>query len=73
MTTELTQDRIRTLYALFVDAKPWPHWRRDFQRDVTFFRDCDDARFRQPDVQEKLWRARGVSSVGPGEAVDTSV
>jgi 5-methylcytosine-specific restriction enzyme B len=67
---ELSFDRIRELYDLYRKANPWPEWLAAFRNELELRERADDA-FTRPDTQERLWRARGISGIGPGEAVDT--
>jgi hypothetical protein len=71
MLEKLSQDRIQELYAIFQKQKSYKDWHDSYIEDVNFFRGLTDEELSLPQNQERLWRARGVSSIGPGEAVNT--
>jgi len=66
----LDATRIKSLYAKFKEISPWQDWHQSFLDEVTFAKGLSDEEFLKPENQEKLWRARGISGVGPGEAVN---
>ncbi len=68
-TPELTTERIKSLYAQFRAADPWDPWTRSYRAVAAHFQALDSAAFALPANQERLWKARDVSGVGPGEAV----
>jgi 5-methylcytosine-specific restriction enzyme B len=67
----LTSDRIADLYQEFVNMNPWPQWEQGYHAEVAAFQAFDPDTFRARAVQERLWRARPVTGIGPGESVDT--
>ena len=70
---QLSDDRVRLLYQQFTGAQLpayYPKWRTDFTTTVAHFASLTDQQLRAPAEQENLWRARGISGIGPGEGVD---
>ncbi|MGA2402493.1 MAG: ATP-binding protein [Syntrophobacteraceae bacterium] len=73
MSVELLSDsQIKDLYSQFTNASPWPEWHQDYKEEILYFQSLTDDEFVQPENQERLWRARGVASIGPGESVNVS-
>lgn len=70
-SNELSSDRIKRLYDLFEKTAPYAGWGDSFGKELRWARDLDDAAFRLPAPQEHLWRALGISKIGPGESVNT--
>lgn len=66
----LTPERIKELYSKFTEISPWKSWHQSFLSDVQSISSMTDDEFLTPESQEKLWRTRGVSGIGPGEAVN---
>lgn len=66
----LTADRIIDLYEQFRKISPWQDWHQSFLAEVNYFNGLTDRDFINPDNQEKLWRAKGICTIGPGESVD---
>lgn len=66
----LDLNRVKGLYETFRKKSPWMDWYRSFLSEVQYFKSLSDQDFLDPSNQEKLWRARGVSGVGPGESVN---
>lgn len=66
----LASIRIKDLYARFREISPWKEWHKSFLSEIQYFRGLSDEEFVRPENQEKLWRARGVSGIGPGESVN---
>lgn len=69
MSIELTLPRIQALYALYKAHNPYPGWLGSYTAELLWARDVSDETFRGAASQERLWRAKGISSLGPGEAV----
>ncbi len=68
-TPELTLERIKALYTVFRGADPWENWTREYRSVAEHFGGLDAGTFARRENQERLWRARGVSGIGPGESV----
>ena len=66
----LSTPRLKELYASFREISPWKEWHKSFLSEIQYFRGLSDKEFVKPENQEKLWRARGVSGIGPGESVN---
>ena len=62
---------IKELYQLFREKDPWENWRTAYLNEVEYFKALSDTELRTPQNQERLWRARSVSGIGPGESVNT--
>jgi 5-methylcytosine-specific restriction protein B len=73
MSVELLSDlQIKDLYAQFRAESPWPEWFESYKEELLYFQSLSDDGFVQPNNQERLWCARGVSGIGPGESVNVS-
>ncbi len=70
MDVALDPARVSKLFSLFQSSDPYPSWRESFSKELTWAQQLDDASFLIPESQEHLWRARGISGIGPGEAVN---
>lgn len=68
----LADERIVRLFSLFNEKKDFSEWKNNYLGEVQYFKNLSDDSFKKPENQERLWRCRGISSIGPGEAVDTS-
>ncbi len=66
----LPATRLKELYAKFRDISPWKEWHQSFLTEVNYFKGLSDEDFVKPENQEKLWRAKGISGIGPGESVN---
>lgn len=66
----LTANRLKELYTKFRQISTWDNWYKSFLAEIQYFRGLSDEEFVKPENQEKLWRARGVSGIGPGESVN---
>lgn len=71
MPDKLIHDRVLELYEIFCKQKPFQDWYNSYIDDVNYFEGLSDDEMRSPKNQERLWRARGISGIGPGEAVNT--
>ncbi len=68
---ELSQHRLRTLYATFRRHDPWPRWSETILAELQRVHGLSDDALASPAEQERLWRARALATIGPGEAVQT--
>ncbi|WP_224961258.1 McrB family protein [Geomonas subterranea] len=66
----LAANRLNELYEKFRRLSPWKDWYESFVSEIGYFKGLPDEEFTTPEQQEKLWRARGVSSIGPGESLN---
>lgn len=66
----LPATRIKELFEKYYEMSPWGGWHRSFLAEVQFFKGLSDEEFVKPENQEKLWRAKEVSTIGPGESVN---
>lgn len=66
----LPATRLKELYAKFREISPWKDWHQSFLAEVNYFKGLSDEDFIKPENQEKLWRAKGISGIGPGESVN---
>lgn len=67
----LENTRIHQLYhESFKPPERWLEWMKSYEALLARVRELPDAELRSPSVQEELWRARAITGVGPGEAVD---
>jgi hypothetical protein len=66
----LATAQLKELYRKFREISPWKKWHQSFISDVEYFKALSEEEFLEPKNQEKLWRARGIATIGPGEAVN---
>jgi 5-methylcytosine-specific restriction protein B len=74
MEERLSDDRIKALYQRFresSDHQGWQGWHNSYLEEVANLRKLTDTELRTPENQERLWKARGISGLGPGESVNT--
>jgi 5-methylcytosine-specific restriction enzyme B len=72
---QLSDDDLRSAYDSFRAASLpdyYEKWRRDYVATVRDIASTGDDVLVTPAGQEKLWRARGISGIGPGEAVNVT-
>lgn len=67
----LTLERLQSLYAKF-DPTGFGGWEGEYARVVSDFVGLDAATLRSEGAQDRLWRARGITSVGPGDSLEVS-
>lgn len=72
MQIELTLPRIQALYTRYKKQDPYAGWLGSYTAELVWTRDLTDATFVLPASQERLWRSKGISTLGPGEAVGVS-
>ena len=66
----LTQERIRALYARYRKLDPWKaNWLVGLVEELDWAAGLDEAGLRTADAQRRLWSARKITGVGPGEGV----
>src|SRR5262245_53662699 len=65
MVTDVS--RLQQLYEVYKKNQTHAEWRGLYTRDVSWVQGLDEQQFREPSNQERLWRLRGVSTIGPGE------
>jgi MoxR-like ATPase len=67
----LDDTKVRALYADGKFAPPeWAKWQTAYAGLLAWVRDATDAQLREPDSQKRLWKARDITPVGPGESVN---
>lgn len=71
MPDELSQDRLRDLYDAYVAQHVHAPWFDAYLAEVQHFRQLSEENLRTATEQERLWRARGIANLGPGEAMTT--
>ncbi|OJT20545.1 hypothetical protein BO221_31630 [Archangium sp. Cb G35] len=69
----LTDTQVRELYAngRFAPAD-WAEWQKNYSEFLGWVRSLSDAELRNPASQERLWKARAITPVGPGESVNVT-
>ncbi len=70
MSTELSLERLQHLYTLFRAHKPYAGWAASYRKDAEWVRELTEAEFGDPANQERLWRLKGIATLGPGESVN---
>ncbi len=70
-TDALTDDQLRQFYALYSEKNPNPDWAARYAEAINSYAELDEPAFSTPEMQERLWRERRITPVGPGEAVQT--
>lgn len=60
------------LYKQYKEESPYSVWEEEYLETVNSFKNLSPAQLREIDNQQALWKAKGVSSIGPGESVDVS-
>lgn len=69
----LNDAQVRELYAEGRFApKEWTRWQENYLQFLNWVQSQDDAELRSPLSQERLWRARDITPVGPGESVNVT-
>lgn len=71
MANELGRQQITDLYAQFRAHHTSADWLDAYLAEVSHFRRLSEDAFRSPTEQARLWSARGVAKLGPGEAMST--
>lgn len=66
----LSTNQLKELYEKFRELSPWKEWHQSYLKEVQYFKGLSDEEFALPKNQEKLWRAREIGSIGPGESVN---
>jgi len=66
----LDSKRLAELYSIFRNKLIWKGWHLSYLNEIEYFKGLSDADLSSPANQERLWRARGVSTLGPGESVN---
>ncbi|MBZ4419949.1 McrB family protein [Myxococcus sp. RHSTA-1-4] len=69
----LTDTQVRELYAngRFAPAE-WAEWQKNYADFLAWVRAQSDAELSSPASQERLWKARAITPVGPGESVNVT-
>lgn len=67
----LSPERLRHLYDVYKRQDPWPEWRQRQLDCLKQFTNLTVTELLTPEAQEKLWKARGIGGVGPGESINT--
>jgi len=73
--TPLSDERVKDLYRQFQAAELpsyYATWREGFLSCIEHFASLTTAQLMTPAEQERLWRARGISGIGPGDSVNVS-
>lgn len=67
----LSDAQVRDLYAggRFMPAE-WAEWQEKYSAFLRWVHSLSDAELRSPASQERLWRARDITPLGPGESVN---
>ena len=68
--TPLTLEQLREQFARYVDEDPWVDWRNTYLGEVMRIQGLSPEALRSPTVQQQLWSLRGLSTIGPGDAVN---
>lgn len=68
----LTKDEIQQLYRKFSNDSSYAGWQKDYLETVKKFQALSDSELKNVEAQDALWKAKGVSTLGPGESVDVS-
>ncbi|RKH85053.1 ATP-binding protein [Corallococcus sp. AB045] len=69
----LNDGQVRELYAEGRFApKEWTRWQENYLQFLNWVQSQNDAELRSPASQERLWRARDITPVGPGESVNVT-
>ena len=71
-TPTLNRQQLLELYKQYKDESPWPEWEEEYLEAVQKFQKLSPTQLREVANQEALWKAKAVSSIGPGESVDVS-
>lgn len=72
---QLSDEELRASYQTFLGATLpdyYQEWRSDYTLTVQDIASTRDEVLLAPAGQEKLWRARGISGIGPGEGVNVA-
>jgi 5-methylcytosine-specific restriction enzyme B len=66
----LSDESIKALYEeeAFQGTK-WAEWRKNYEATIARIASLSDQELARPEVQEELWSARALTSVGPGDGV----
>ncbi len=67
----LSDDQIKNFYRAHQARNPNPDWRARYADAILTYQALSAEEFATPETQEKLWRERRITPVGPGEAVQT--
>ncbi len=70
MPNMLSLEDIRECFARYVSEDPWPDWRGTYLAEVERIQALAPDALRSAKVQQQLWSLRGLSTLGPGEAVN---
>ncbi len=65
----LSDDQVRGLWGRF-EVPEWEGWRASYRRLLDEVHGLSDAALAGVEVQERLWSAREVCTLGPGESID---
>jgi len=71
-SSTLKREQLLNLYSQYKDEISWPEWEKEYLEIVLRFKKLSRAQVCAIDNQEALWKAKAVSSIGPGESVDVS-
>ncbi len=71
-SSTLKREQLLKLFKQYKEESPWLEWEKEYLETVNRFKNLSPDQLREVDTQEALWKARAVSSIGPGESVDVS-
>lgn len=66
----LSLEELRSLFARYVQEDPWPEWRNSYLGEVARIQAISRQDLASPTVQQQLWSLKGLSTIGPGDAVN---
>ncbi|MFP2926420.1 McrB family protein [Pyxidicoccus sp. 3LG] len=69
-TPKLTNDQLRELFLDAASLPDWVEWRGNYHAFLQRIARLSASELAAPARQEELWRARAITPVGPGEAVN---
>ncbi|MCP3143104.1 McrB family protein [Pyxidicoccus xibeiensis] len=67
---KLTDDQLRELFLKASRVPEWEEWRKKYGAFLQRIANLSTSELAAPARQEELWRARDITPVGPGEAVN---
>lgn len=67
---ELSLGRIVQLFEQFQQENPFADWEQTYADDVNWAQSLAPQSWAGEDVQTRLWKLRGIATIGPGESVD---
>ncbi len=68
----LPSDRISELYSEYLKVDYYPDWFATHLATLEWVAKLSNEELAQPDNQEKLWSAKGITTLGPGEGVNVT-